>query len=356
MHAITKKEVPISVVGIAGPGDPFANPDEVLETIRLVQKDFPDMLYCLSTNGLGIAPYIDELSKINVSHVTITINAIDPDIAAQMYGWVRYNKKVYRGIEAGKLMIEKQFEAIKLLKAKGITVKINTIIVPGINDEHAVEVAECVAAMGADIMNCIPLKPTEDTAFESIEEPEPSLIHKIRKQISTFIKPMEHCQRCRADAAGLLGRDIPEAFDLIKQSAAKPLNVTEKRPYVAVASHEGILVNQHLGEAKQFLIYGLGSEGYDLIEKRIAPPQGLGDQRWIEMAKTLADCNTVLVNGAGQNPTIMLKSMGVKIVQLSGLIDDALDCIYKGRPLNGMAVCKPFKCGDSCNGSGGGCG
>lgn len=40
-HAL-KKEPRISVVGIAGPGDPFATPERTLETLRLVRNDYPE--------------------------------------------------------------------------------------------------------------------------------------------------------------------------------------------------------------------------------------------------------------------------------------------------------------------------
>jgi nitrogen fixation protein NifB len=49
----------LSVIGIAGPGDPFANPEETIETMRLVKQEFPEKIFCLSTNGLNLKPYID---------------------------------------------------------------------------------------------------------------------------------------------------------------------------------------------------------------------------------------------------------------------------------------------------------
>ena len=64
----------IAVVGIAGPGDPFANPDETMETLRLVRAKYPEMLLCVATNGLDLLPYIDELAALQVSHVTLTIH------------------------------------------------------------------------------------------------------------------------------------------------------------------------------------------------------------------------------------------------------------------------------------------
>ena len=43
-----------------------------------------------------------------------------------------YEVITYRGEEAAALLLEKQLACIPLLKAKGITVKINFIIIPGI--------------------------------------------------------------------------------------------------------------------------------------------------------------------------------------------------------------------------------
>ena len=66
------------MIGIAGPGDPFANAEETLETMRLIRKEYLDTILCLSSNGMHVAPHVPELAEIGVSHVTITINAVDP--------------------------------------------------------------------------------------------------------------------------------------------------------------------------------------------------------------------------------------------------------------------------------------
>ena len=38
----------ISVVGIAGPGDPFANSEETLDTLKRVRETYPDMILCVA--------------------------------------------------------------------------------------------------------------------------------------------------------------------------------------------------------------------------------------------------------------------------------------------------------------------
>jgi nitrogen fixation protein NifB len=58
---------------------------------------------------------------------------------------------------------------------------------------------------------------------------------------------MSHCQRCRADAAGLIGQATDQAVMALLREATSP-RASVERPYVAVASREGIFVNQHLGE------------------------------------------------------------------------------------------------------------
>ena len=89
MGRILAKEPRITVAGIAGPGDPFANPEETMATLRLIRKNYPDTLLCVSSNGMGIGPYIDALAEIEVSHVTITVCAVDPAIGEKIYSWVR---------------------------------------------------------------------------------------------------------------------------------------------------------------------------------------------------------------------------------------------------------------------------
>ena len=50
----------LTTVGIAGPGDTLATPF-ALDTFRLVKKDFPKLLRCMSTNGLLLNDKADEV-------------------------------------------------------------------------------------------------------------------------------------------------------------------------------------------------------------------------------------------------------------------------------------------------------
>lgn len=356
LEKIVSLEPRTSVAGIAGPGDPFAEPGLTLETLRRVRERFPQMLLCVASNGFNLPDHVKTLSELKVSHVTVTINAIDPQIGAKVYAWVRDGKIIYRGVDGAKRLLDRQFESIRLLKEEGITVKVNSIIIPGINDDHIPAIAQTVAKLGADIMNCIPLFPAPGSEFENLAEPTPDMIAKVRQLSKVHLPQMEHCTRCRADAVGLLGKAMePSDHQRLHEFAALPIDPDEHRPYVAAASLEGILINQHLGEAKHFLIYEKSETGYRFIQRRDAPMVGGGQNRWLSMADVLSDCRAILVSAAGESPKEVLKTHGIRIVEMEGLIEDGLEAVYLGLDTRRLKRRSPSGCG-GCQGGGVGCG
>jgi len=350
----------ISVVGIAGPGDPFANPEETMETLRMVREEYPEMMLCVATNGLNLLPYVDELAELKVSHVTVTVNAVDPAVGENIYSWVRYNKRALRaGIGAG-ILLEKQLAGIKALKERNIVVKINSIILPGVNDEHIPTVAEKMAELKVDLMNCVPLHPAPGSTFEKFEEPSRELVEKIRGYAGTLIPQMRHCTRCRADAVGLLGeapdQSLMNVLTACKEKTAalaKRRIESPMRRNVAVASLEGVFVNQHLGEAYQLMVYGEKDGAVTLLGARNTPEPGSGSKRWAELALTFSDCHTLLVSGIGETPKRALAEAGIETVTIEGLIDDAVAAVLRGESLRHMIKRAVSACS---GGGGGGCG
>lgn len=359
MDKVIAKEPRITVAGIAGPGDPFANPGETLETVRLLNEKHPDLLFCLSTNGLNLEPYLDDLAELNVTHVTVTLNAVDPIIGAKIYSFVKEGNVVYRGEQGAAMLLKKQLSAIKGLKERGITVKINTIIIPGVNDHHIPEVTRVVSEMGVDIQNLIPLKPTADTPFSHVIEPDKKMIKELRAEAGKLVKQMTHCKRCRADAVGLLSDDQSTALcgTLQACSKLKPLTPNADKPYVAVATREGMLINQHLGEATSFEIWGPSDSGFKLIDTRLAPRSGCGPKRWENLAHSLKDCRAVLAAAIGETPKLLLEEHGIKSHVVSGFIEDGLSAVYSGQEMAtlGSRLVKTG-CATSCSGGGEGCG
>jgi len=360
---------PVTVVGIAGPGDPFANPDETMQTLRLVREHYQDMILCVASNGLGIGPYIEELAELETTHVTLTINAVDPEIGSEIYRFVRPQKQVYRGLPAAQLLLSRQLDAIAQLSENGITVKVNTIVIPGVNDHHIEAISQTVSGLGADVHNCMALIPVAGTSFESLIEPDVEKMVWVREQSAKYLPQMKHCSRCRADAAGKLGEDHQEIINqALSEAASLPIKGQEEeqqRPYIAVASYEGVLVNQHLGESEQLWIFGPDSNGnYERIETRPTPIPGGGKERWSDLASRLTDCRALICANAGQKPKVALASHGVRVLVAEGLINEALEAVYAGeKPRMPARVLKPEANCDSdgvgcggCTGSGTGCG
>jgi len=364
LASVVEKRPEISVMGIAGPGDPFANPDETMETLRLVRKKFPKMILCVATNGLNVVPYVDEMADLQVSHVTLTINAVDPVIGGEIYAWVRDGKRPLRGQEAATALSARQLEALVKLKAGGITVKVNTIIMPGINDDHIPEIAEKISDLGADIMNLMPLVPVNGAVFENVPPPDTLTTARLRLQCGQLLPQMTHCARCRADAVGYIGEAMTaEQHDALKHYANSSLNPAENdgRPFVAVATMEGALVNQHLGEAERFIVYEQDAEtpgSFRLKEIRPAPAPGGGDARWADLAGTLKDCRALLVNAAGPTPMKILTQHGLRVIEMEGLIDEGLRAVFADQPIPAALKRRFTGCGAgiSCKGTGTGCG
>lgn len=352
LESVLKRDHRIAVVGIAGPGDPFATPELTLETLRLVRSGHPELLLCVASNGLNVARCADDLAALAVSHVTLTVNAVDPEIGARIYAWVRDRKRVYRGRIGAELLLTRQAEAVSSLKRHGIAVKINTIVIPGINDDHVPEIARQMAALGADIANCVPLYPVPGTEFGSLSPPGKERVASIRAEVAKHLPIMEHCTRCRADAVGLLGESMPVPVELDLLRAAAPAG--EERPCVAVATLEGVLVNQHLGEAMRLAVYCQAEDGFRLVETRPSPPPGSGQARWLALAKTLHDCRAVLVASAGDAPRKTLAGQGIKVVSMEGLIEEGLDAVYRGVEIR-APMRREHHCGSGCSGNGQGC-
>ena len=352
----------MSVLGIAGPGDPLANPQRTFETFRMLSEQAPDIKLCVSTNGLALPDCVDELAKHNIDHVTITINCVDPEIGERIYPWIYWNNKRVFGRKAAKILIEQQQKGLEMLVARGILVKVNSVMIPGVNDEHLKEVSRIVKAKGAFLHNVMPLiSEAEHGTFYGImgqRGPEPEELQDLQDSCSGDMNMMRHCRQCRADAVGLLGEDRGEEFTLDKIEAmevdyaaamevraavhegileelaekeakrARLAAVTippagqpaaDLRPaLLAVATSGGGLVNQHFGHATEFLIYEASPRGVRFIGHRKVDQYCVGgdscgekDSALAGSIRALKGCEAVLCSKIGYEPWSLLENAGI---------------------------------------------
>ncbi len=195
----------IRVVGIAGPGDTLAT-DHAIETFKLVKKEFPDLINCLSTNGLRLEEKAEKLVEAGVQTITVTVNAIDPEIQKNICSYViDENGNKLEGVEGARKLIDAQLRGIKKISELGVIVKINSVLIPGINDKHIKEIARVTKELGSSILNIIPLIPQNELAH--LEAPTCEMLERCRGEAGEYLDVFRHCKHCRADACGVPGKN-----------------------------------------------------------------------------------------------------------------------------------------------------
>ena len=351
----------MTVLGIAGPGDPLANPQRTFETFRMLSEQAPDIKLCVSTNGLSLPESVDELAKHNIDHVTITINCVDPEIGAKIYPWIYWNNKRIFGVKAAKILIEQQQKGLEMLVARGILVKVNSVMIPGVNDEHLKEVSRIVKSKGAFLHNVMPLisEPEHGTFYGIMGQrgPEAEELQDLQDACAGDMNMMRHCRQCRADAVGLLGEDRGEEFTMdkiaamdidyneaMKKRAVIHAGILEEldekdakrkrlaavnvpaaesaavgRPVLmAVATSGGGLINQHFGHATEFLIYEASAKGVRFIGHRKVDQYCIGNDTCGEKESALSGsiralkgCEAVLCSKIGYEPWSLLEEAGI---------------------------------------------
>ncbi|KNZ41965.1 molybdenum cofactor biosynthesis protein NifN [Acetobacterium bakii] len=331
-YKVVKEKVPnLTVVGIAGPGDALANFAETKQTLTLIRDYDPDVTFCVSTNGLMLPYYAKELAALNVSHVTVTVNAVDPAIGAKIYKHVNFMGKFYIGEAAAALLLANQMAGIKMLIDEGIIVKINTVTLMGINDKHIEEVVKTVKDLGCFISNIMPLIPVKGSAFEGLTIATNQQINEIRDQCGTHLKQMYHCKQCRADAIGKLDEDV--SIDFRETAKAKPDKAlpSEKGLRFATVSKGGMLVDQHFGHATDLYIYDYLNDEVRFKEKRTISKYctdvadcGDNEDKIGQILRALDDCDGVITMRIGEGPSQRLEKKGIKVFSTYNRIEDAV--------------------------------
>jgi len=190
------------VVGVAGPGEPLAN-EATFEALLLVQSEFPHLTRCISTNGLLLEEKLPALLRVGISALTATVNAPDGEVGQQIYAWVRYQGRTYRGREGAELLIERQMAGIEAALEAGLAVKVNTVLVPGVNDAHLVPLAERLRDLGVRLMNVMPLIP----GGQMVDRRPPTCdeLSVARAACAPLVPQFHKCEHCSADVVRFPG-------------------------------------------------------------------------------------------------------------------------------------------------------
>ncbi|MEC9489570.1 MAG: nitrogenase cofactor biosynthesis protein NifB [Halanaerobiales bacterium] len=330
----------LSVVGVAGPGDALASFEATRESLELIKAEDPDLTFCLSTNGLSLPDYQEEIVRLGVSHVTITINAVEPEIGAKIYERVNYKGETLTGVEGAELLLKNQLSGLKYLAQNGVLCKVNIVLIKGINNYHIEEVVKTVKEAGAFMTNIMPLIPVEDTPFADNPLTSKVELDYLRNKCEENLKQMYHCQQCRSDAVGCLNKDRSLEFKeenslkLEKKSESLVLEgnyyLEQEERLFAVASQEGEIVNLHFGHAKDFYIYQVKESSIKFIEKRNVEQYCTdkecsdSEDRIGRIINTISDCEAVLSVRIGTVPRRKLLQHNIIAVMVYDKIESAI--------------------------------
>ncbi len=230
-----------------------------------------------------------------------------------------------------------------MLTARGILCKVNSVMIPGINDKHLVEVNRAVKSRGAFLHNIMPLisAPEHGTVFGLTGQRGPTAqeLKALQDSCEGEMNMMRHCRQCRADAVGLLGEDRSAEFTTDKIMAMEvdydidtpqglsgegrrgapgqgggegsrtgdlAGEISDVKILIAVATKGGGRVNEHFGHAKEFQIYELSTAGAKFVGHRrvdLYCQGGFGDEDSLEsVIRAINDCVAVFVAKIGGCP------------------------------------------------------
>lgn len=190
------------VVGIAGPGEPLAN-EETFRVFEMIRKSRMDMALCLSTNGLYLPESLDLLRELEVKYITVTMNAVTASCAEKIYSFVSDHGKNLYGRDAVELLLERQQEGIRKAVEQKFCVKVNMVLMDGINVSEALLLAEKLSQWNVYAMNMNSvINVTGDPNIKQVSLQE---LRKLRAQAAADIHQIDYCRQCRADAFGIPG-------------------------------------------------------------------------------------------------------------------------------------------------------
>ena len=186
----------LRVVGIAGPAEPLAN-DETFETLRVVGAAHPDLILCLSTNGLELEQSLPELLQAGLKALTVTINTTLPETAARLYAWADIDGRRVTGEAAAAEILLRQWRGLAAAAEAGLLIKVNSVLIPGVNTQDLPAVARDAACLGVHRHNIMPLIPRG--RMRSLRPPTQHEMEAVREECAQWLPQFRGCTQCPAD-------------------------------------------------------------------------------------------------------------------------------------------------------------
>ena len=134
------------------------------------------------------------MAQLGVETLTVTVNAHTPNVAVHIYEHVSGE----RGENAVRRLLERQRTGVKEAVKAGMVVKINSVYVPGINDDDILQISREMRAIGATLQNILPVIARDTMA--KVTPPDAEQLEQMRERCGVNLEQFVRCKHCRADA------------------------------------------------------------------------------------------------------------------------------------------------------------
>jgi nitrogen fixation protein NifB len=262
------------------------------------------------------------------------MNACDIGISSKIYEFVIWKGKKLTGNDAAEILLKNQLDGIRKCVDMGIFVKVNIVLIPGVNDGHIPKLADLVKKMGVYIVNILPLIPVEGSRFSGLRAPAPGERRRLAEICSDGVRMMRHCKQCRADAVGLLDDDRSGEFTAGNcGSGCGPADMTSKRKdngiRIAAASEDGITISGGFGNTGSFRKYvvrdnGIKDDGIVYVKEHGGVYGDAHTRHIMDRMALLKDTDIVIVREIGPRPLNELRNAGKHVHIASGSVEDAI--------------------------------
>jgi Predicted Fe-S oxidoreductases len=181
----TAKDKRVKVIKIVGPGEPLCN-SQTFEVLKRLNDSLSNCVFSIATNGLLLEEKLDELLKLNVKMVDISINAVNEKSIKRLYSKLITNGNIVANpVEVTEVLKARQLNGMRKCAEYGIQIKINTVYFPGINDDDILEIAMLGKKCGVKSMCLISCFP--GGKMTKIEMPSFDSMISLQRQVSRIL-------------------------------------------------------------------------------------------------------------------------------------------------------------------------
>lgn len=172
----------VNKIRITG-GEPFMRKD-CMSFLLALRASLPDTQICITTNGILLEPWLNELQKLQPGSINISLDTLDADTFKQITG--------HNGVETILANVEK-------LLARNIKVKLNAVIMKGITDGQTDNFLKLAQEMPLDIRFIEFMPMGQDTIWNQQHFLSAAALFKIFQEKAT-LTPIIPCDKLAGPA------------------------------------------------------------------------------------------------------------------------------------------------------------